>query len=88
MPHTWGGSEPDPAPAVPPFLLPVFGPGVATFVGAGAGAVALTVAVGTDVTFAIVVATPFSVFPRSVIFVLNGAPHTQSGPGSTIKMVI
>lgn len=58
MPHTWGGSEADRAPAVPPFLLPVFTPGVApaAFVDAAVAATG-----GVDVTFATVVATLFSV---------------------------
>lgn len=63
MPHTWGGSDADPAPAAPPFLLPVLGPGVGPTVFVGvADAVAVAIAAAIDVAFAMVVATPFSVF--------------------------
>ena len=32
MPHTWGGSDPDPAAVEAPFLLPTFGPVAEVFV--------------------------------------------------------
>lgn len=74
MPHTCGGSDADPDPAIPPFLLPVFGPGVAPTAFAG---VAVAVAVAIGVVFSIVVAPTFSAFLRSVIFGLSGGPtHT------------
>lgn len=63
MPHTWGGSDADPVPAVPPFLLPVFDPGVApTVFACVAVAVAAAAVAAIDVTFAIVEGKPFSVF--------------------------
>ena len=80
MPHIWGGSDADPVPITPPFLLPTFGPAMAptVFVGiAFAVAAAAAAAVAIEVAFAIVVATPFSLSFRSVIFVLNRV-HTHA----------
>lgn len=62
MPHTWGGSDADPVPAVPPFLLPVFDPDVAPTVFACVVAVAAAAVAAIDVTFAIVEGTPSSGF--------------------------
>lgn len=77
MPHIWGGSDADPVPTTPPFLLPIFGPDIAPTVFVGIAFAVAAAAVAIEVAFAIVVATPFSLSFRSVIFVLNRV-HTHA----------